>query len=94
MAKSARLSRRSQSSVASGATSRAKKISITVDEHVLRAVAQEARRAGRTLSSHVTEALARDLRNQRLRAIIEGYEAEHGAITDEELASVRAQWEE
>lgn len=72
--------------------SRAKKISITVDERILRAVERDARRAGRTLSSHITEALSRDLRQQRLVAIVERYEAEHGTITDAELAAVRAQW--
>ena len=71
---------------------RAKKISITVDERILRSVERDARREGRTLSSHITEALARDLRQRRLSAIIERYEAEHGTITDDELAEARANW--
>ena len=69
-----------------------KKISITVDQRVLREVGKDARRAGRTLSAHVTEALARDLRRRRLRELIETYEAEHGLITEQELAALRAEW--
>ncbi len=74
-------------------TPRAKKISITVDERVLAEVQKDAARAGRTLSGYVTEALARDLRRQRLRAIVEAYESEHGTITDAELARARAKWQ-
>jgi hypothetical protein len=71
--------------------SRVKKISITVDERVLRNVERTARRAGRTLSAHVTEALERDLRRTRLRELIETHEAEYGEISEEELAAVRAE---
>jgi hypothetical protein len=93
MAKSAAHSKRVRPAEPMAArASRAKKISITVDERVLRAVEQDARRAGRTLSSHVTDALARDLRQRRLAAIIERYEADHGTIGDEELAAARAKW--
>jgi hypothetical protein len=93
MAKSAAHSKRARPAEPTAArASRAKKISITVDERVLRAVEQDARRAGRTLSSHVTDALARDLRQRRLGAIIERYEAEDGTMTDQELAAARAKW--
>jgi hypothetical protein len=97
MAKSAMVAtrgKRSGAGVRRPTPSRAKKISITVDERILRAVERDARRAGRTLSSHITEALSRDLRQQRLAAIVEHYEAEHGTITDEELAAVRARWQD
>jgi hypothetical protein len=77
---------------ANARATRAKKISVTVDEHVLREVEKDARRSGRTLSAHITDALARDLRRERLRALLEDYEAEHGAITQEELAEVRKAW--
>jgi hypothetical protein len=72
---------------------RAKKISITVDEHVLREVRQLIYRTGHTLSAHVTEALARDLRRRHLQQLIEQYESEHGVITEQELARVREQWQ-
>ncbi|HUQ75622.1 MAG TPA: hypothetical protein VM183_12920 [Burkholderiales bacterium] len=73
--------------------SRARKISITVDESVLREVKREAKQAGRTLSAYVTEVLDGNLRRTRLRRLIEEYEAEHGAITDEERAATRAEWD-
>ena len=73
-------------------STRAKKISLTVDERVLRDVVKDARRSGRTLSAHITEALARDVRRRRLHLVIEEYEAEHGSIGEDELARVRAEW--
>lgn len=77
---------------ANARATRAKKISLTVDEGVLREVESDARRSGRTLSAHITDALARDLRRRRLQALLEEYEAEHGPITDEELAEIRSAW--
>ena len=72
---------------------RAKKISITVDERVLREVKELIRGSGSTLSAHVTEALARDLRRRRLAQLIDEYELTHGVITEEELAKAREQWQ-
>ncbi|MBN1610946.1 MAG: hypothetical protein JW940_30225 [Polyangiaceae bacterium] len=72
---------------------RAKKISITVDEHVLHEVRQVIHRTGHTLSAHVTEALAGDLRRRHLQQLIEQYESKHGVITEEELARARDQWQ-
>jgi len=73
---------------------RAKKISITVDEAVVRAMEQEAERSGRTLSAEVSDALARELRRRRLEELIADYEAEHGTITPRELASIQAEWQD
>jgi len=73
--------------------SRAKKVSVTIDERVLGEAKKVARSSGRTLSAHVTEALARDLRQRRLQRLLEDYEAAHGVITEEELAAVRSQWQ-
>lgn len=53
---------------------------------------QEAKRSGRTLSAEVTEALGRELRRRRLTQLIAEYEAEHGQITADELASIDAEW--
>ena len=75
----------------SGGTSRASKISITVDERVLKGVKMQARRSGRTLSAQVTDALARDLRRARLQELIEAYESKHGEITEDELTALRAE---
>lgn len=72
---------------------RTTKISITVDAGVLRSVQKEARRAGRTLSAEVSEALARDLRRRRLQELLDDYEAEHGAVSEQELARIRTRWQ-
>jgi len=72
--------------------SRVRKISVTVDAGVLEDMKKVARRARRTLSAEVSEALERDLRRRRLQEIIEEFEAEHGVITDAELAKARAAW--
>ncbi len=71
----------------------ATKISITVDSGVLLETRRLVRKTGATLSAHVTETLARELRRQRLQQVIAEYEAEHGEITEQELAEVRAQWQ-
>jgi hypothetical protein len=77
---------------ANARATRAKKISLTVDESVLREVESDARRSGRTLSAHITDALARDLRRRRLQALLEEYESEHGPITGKELDGIRNAW--
>ena len=72
--------------------SRAKKVSLTVDEGVLRAMEQEAKRSKRTLSAEVTEALARELRRRRLQGLVAEYEREKGTISAKELAAIQAEW--
>lgn len=69
---------------------RSAKVSITVDDAVLREVRKLVGRRGGTLSGYINETLAEDLRRRKLAALIEAYEAEHGAITAAELAAVRA----
>ena len=71
---------------------RAKKVSLTVDEDVLRAMKREAKRAKRTLSAEVTEALARELRRRRLQGLVAEYEQEKGTISAKELAAIQAEW--
>lgn len=77
---------------ANARATRAKEISLTVDERVLREVESDAHRSGRTLSAHITDALARDLRRRRLQTLLEEYESEHGPITGAELAEIRSAW--
>ena len=93
VAHGAERARRPVRSVTRTAGNRAKKISITVDERVLREVKELIRGNGNTLSAHITEALARDLRRRHLVQLIEEYESAHGVITEAELAKVRAQWQ-
>ena len=76
----------------SGPRGRAKKVSLTVDEEVLRAMQQEAKRSKRTLSAEVTEALARELRRRRLQGLVVEYEKEKGTISAKELAAIQTEW--
>lgn len=93
MLKPTRSSRAVRSAVAPSAPrSRAKKVSLTVDEGVLSAMEREAKKAKRTLSAEVTEALARELRRRRLQELVASYEQEKGAITAKELAAIQAEW--
>jgi hypothetical protein len=71
----------------------ASKISVTVDAGLLREVRKLIRGTGGSLSAHVTHALERDLRLRRMAALVEAYEADHGAISDAELAEIRAAWQ-
>ena len=71
---------------------RAKKVSLTVDEGVLRAMEREAKRSKRTLSAEVTDALARELRRRRLQGLVAEYEQEKGTISAKELAAIQAEW--
>jgi len=72
--------------------SRAKKISLTVDEGIVAAMEREARKSKRTLSAEVTDALARELRRRRLEELVTSYEREKGTITAKELAAIKAEW--
>ena len=73
-------------------STKAKKISVTVDPKVLLEVREVVCKEGTNLSSHISETLARDLRRRRLEQIIDEYEREHGAIDERELRRVREQW--
>jgi post-segregation antitoxin (ccd killing protein) len=94
MAKTTRAARSLQTLSASRTLrSRAKKVSLTVDEGVLTAMEREAKKSKRTLSAEVTEALARELRRRRLEELVVSYERENGAITAQELATIQAEWQ-
>ena len=68
----------------------ASKISVTVAAGLLQEVRKLIRGTGASLSAHVIHVLERDLRLRRMAALIEAYEADHGTITDAELAEIRA----
>lgn len=72
------------------APARTAKVSVTIDDVILREVRKLTRRRGATLSAHVSETLAEDLRRRKLAKLIAEFESEHGAITEAELARVRA----
>lgn len=63
-----------------------RKISVALDEHTAKAASDAAARNGVSLSSWLNQAAERALRiEQGLRAV-QSWEAEHGALTVDELA--------
>jgi hypothetical protein len=61
------------------------RLSVTMPPEVGSAVREAAARERTSVSSWVTEAAARRLRNERLGAALDEWEAKNGAITEEEL---------
>ncbi len=78
----------------STAGTRAKKISITLDERVLLEIrGRMKRQRGSSLSATISEALQRDLRREKLARLIENYEAEHGTLSEAEVQEARRKWQ-
>jgi hypothetical protein len=67
-----------------------KKVTITLDESLVEALAGAAEEEGVPLSRLVAGAAERELRLRAGRAVIREWQAEHGAFTPEELAVARA----
>jgi hypothetical protein len=67
-----------------------KKVTITLDEALVEALAGAAEEEGVPLSRLVAGAAERELRLRAGRAVIQEWQAEHGAFTPEELADARA----
>ena len=65
---------------------RVDKMSISLDAGLGKAVRRAARRSGRGLSSWLAEAAAAKLRDEALAAFLDDWEAEHGPLTEAELA--------
>jgi post-segregation antitoxin (ccd killing protein) len=68
-----------------------KKVTITLPEELVEAISAAAREAGVPVSRLVASATERELRLREGRKLIAEWQAEHGAFTAEELASVRAE---
>ncbi|MEI7033304.1 hypothetical protein [Streptomyces pratensis] len=66
-----------------------KKVTITLDESLVEALAGAAEEEGIPLSRLVAGAAERELRLRAGRAVIQEWQAEHGAFTPEELAAAR-----
>jgi hypothetical protein len=62
------------------------KMSISLDPELGDAVRSAAAKAGQPLSSWLADAAASKLRAEALAQFIAGWEAEHGALTAEEVA--------
>jgi hypothetical protein len=61
-------------------------LSISLDPELGDAVRSAAARAGQPVSSWLAEAAAGKLRAEALAEFLDGWEAEHGGLTAEELA--------
>jgi hypothetical protein len=62
------------------------KLSISFDPELGDAVRSAAAQAGKPLSSRLAEAAASKLRAEALAEFLDGWEAEHGVLTTQELA--------
>ncbi|NEB95212.1 hypothetical protein [Streptomyces bauhiniae] len=67
-----------------------KKVTITLEESLVEALAGAAEEEGVPLSRLVAGAAERELRLRAGRAVIQEWQAEHGTFTPEELAAARA----
>jgi hypothetical protein len=71
----------------------AKKLAISLDPRLAGEVQRAARkRAGGNVSAWLSDAAEAHLRRQAMEAALGKYEAEHGAITEAELAVAERKW--
>lgn len=68
-----------------------RKVTITLDEDLIEAVASMAREADVPVSRLIASAAEREMRRRIGLAAVAEWEAEHGAFTPEELAAARAE---
>jgi hypothetical protein len=74
-----------------GVSMATRKVTITLDEDLVAAMALTAREAGVPLSRLIASAAEREMRRRLGQAVVAEWEAEHGAFTPEELAAARAE---
>ncbi|MBW1602909.1 hypothetical protein JJV70_12470 [Streptomyces sp. JJ66] len=67
-----------------------KKVTITLDESLVEALTGAAEEDGVPLSRLIAGAAERELRLRVGRAVVQEWQAQHGAFTPEELAAARA----
>jgi len=68
-----------------------RKVTITLDDHLVEAMASLARAADVPLSRLIASAAEREMRRRIGLAAVAEWEAEHGSFTPEELAAARAE---
>jgi hypothetical protein len=68
-----------------------KKVTITLDESLVEALAGAAEEEGIPLSRLVAGAAERELRFRAGQAVVQEWQEQHGAFTPEELAAARAE---
>jgi len=64
---------------------------VSFEEELATQVQAAAQTAGQPVSTWLAEAAQRRLKQDGLLAVVADWEAEHGAITEEELAAARAE---
>jgi hypothetical protein len=67
------------------------KLSVSFDPDLGDAVREAAKRAGRGLSGWLAEAAEAKLRSEALGDFLDGWEAEHGALSADRLAAAAAE---
>jgi hypothetical protein len=68
------------------------KLSLSFEPELAQRTREAAEAAGRSLSAFVAEAVEYRLKLEAVRTLLEEWEAEHGPISDKELARVRSRW--
>ncbi|MGO9788789.1 MAG: hypothetical protein ACLP8S_04430 [Solirubrobacteraceae bacterium] len=67
------------------------KLSVSFDSDLGDAVRDAAKRAGRGLSGWLAEAAEAKLRSEALGEFLDGWEADHGALSRDQLAAAAAE---
>ena len=70
----------------------ATKLAISLNSELAAQLKLDACARGETVSGWIAQAITTRLRHEALGKFIEGWEAEFGEITEEELAKVDAEW--
>jgi post-segregation antitoxin (ccd killing protein) len=68
-----------------------RKVTITLDETLVDAMAEAARAAGVSLSRLIASAAEREMRRSIARTVLAQWQEEHGAFTPADLAAARAE---
>lgn len=74
-----------------GCCTATKKVTITLDQSLVEALADAAAEEGIPVSRLIASAAERELRLRAGQAVVQEWQAEHGGFTPEELASARAE---
>jgi hypothetical protein len=68
------------------------KLAISLAPELLAEVRHDAEASGETVSGWLADAAVSKLRRRAAQLALAAFEAEHGVITDDELAEARALW--
>jgi predicted transcriptional regulator len=69
------------------------KLSVSVEPELARRMRAAAEATGQSVSAFVAQAVEDRLKLEAGRRLLAEWEAEHGAITEEELERVRSRWQ-